>query len=335
VRYSAIVLLTQIGLTLLCGRSGSAAPHQTIGGQQPTAAAPAESNGLPTYVLGPDDVIAIRALNAEEIRGDAVRIDPGGEISLPLLGRMRAAGLTIERLEGDVSARLKTYVRDPVVAVTIVEYRSQPVSVVGSVAQPGVHQLEGRKTLIEMLAKAGGLSPTAGDAVKITRKLEWGTIPHGSAATDAGGKFSVAEVNLTDIIQAKKPEDNIFILPHDVISVPRANLVYVIGEVKRAGGFVVQERRTISGLHALAMAEGFTEIAAPQRATIIRQLKDGERIEIAADLKEILNGTKTDVELLPDDILFVPTSTAKNVVRTTLQTAISAVTSAIIYRGFY
>ena len=299
-----------------------------------TTAAPAETARPPNYVLGADDVIAIRALNADEIRGDAVRIDPSGEISLPLLGRLRAAGLTIDRLETEVSARLKTYVREPIVAVTMVEYRSQPVSIIGAVAAAGVHQLEGRKTLVEMLAKAGGLSPEAGNAVKITRHVEWGTIPHASAALDASGKFSIAEVNLAEIIQATKPEDNLQILPNDVISIPRANLIYVIGEVRRPGGFVVQQKPAISGLHALAMAEGFTDLAAPQRAMIIRRLQDGERLEIAADLKGILNGTKSDVALLPDDILFVPTNTAKNILRSSVQTALSAVTSALIYRGF-
>jgi polysaccharide export outer membrane protein len=335
VKYSVFAVRAQLASTLLSAAFFSATAQATMAGQVPQAtAAPSESARLPNYVLGPDDVISIRALNAEEMRSDAVRIDPSGEISVPLLGRLRAAGLTIDRLETEVSERLKMYVHDPVVAVSIVEYRSQPVSVIGAVAAAGVHQLEGRKTLIEMLAKAGGLRPEAGNVVKITRKVEWGSIPHTSAAADASGKFIVAEVNLTEIIQATKPDDNILILPNDVISVPRANLVYVIGEVKRPGGFVIQERRAVSGLHALAMAEGLTDIASPQGAIIIRRLMDGERLEIAADLKGILNGTKSDVELLPDDILFVPTNVAKNVLRSSVQTALSAVTSALIYRGF-
>jgi polysaccharide export outer membrane protein len=225
-------------------------------------------------------------------------------------------------------------VRDPVVAVTIVEFRSQPVSVIGAVGTAGVHQLEGRKRLIEMLAKAGGLRPDAGSTIKITRQVEWGNIPLDSAVVDPTGKFSTAEVNLNGIIQATKPDDNILIRPNDVISVPRGNLVYVIGEVKKPGGFLLQERRAISGLHALAMAEGFTDIAAPQRATIVRQLPGGERIEIPADLKEIINGKKSDVVLLPDDVLVVPTNTAKSIAKNTVQTAISAVTSALIYSGF-
>jgi len=206
--------------------------------------------------------------------------------------------------------------------------------VIGAVVQSGVHQLEGRKTLVEMLAKAGGLRPEAGNLIKITRRVEWGAIPLSSAAMDPTNSYSIAEVSLNDIVQGTKPEHNIPILPNDIISVPRANLVYVIGEVKKPGGFVLQERRNVSGLHALAMAEGLTDLAAPQRAMIVRQLKSGERVEIAANLKNILNGRQSDVEMLPDDILFVPTNEAKSIVRATLQTAISAATSVLIYRGF-
>jgi polysaccharide export outer membrane protein len=221
------------------------------------------------------------------------------------------------------------------VAVSIVEYRSQPVSVIGSVTQAGVHQLEGRKTLIEILAKAGGLRPEAGNTIKITRRAEWGLIPLPSAVKDQSGRFSIAEVSLNGIMQATNPEENILILPNDVISVPRAELVYVIGEVKKPGGFILHERGTISGLQALAMAEGFTSTAAPQRALIIRQSADARRVEIPADLKDILRGKKSDVELLPDDILFIPTNVAKSAFVRTIQTAIQAATSAVIYRGVY
>jgi polysaccharide export outer membrane protein len=334
-KHSAAVLLP-LAVAVTLAPSGWAAPQQS-----PTAAPVAESPSRPEekkippgYVLGPDDVIAIKALNAEEINSDSVRIDPSGYISLALIGRVQAGGLAVEDLETGLTARLKTYVREPNVAVTIVEYRSQPVSVIGAVGQSGVHQLEGRKTLIEMIAKAGGVRPEAGNIIKITRKAEWGTIPLASAVTDPTGSFSVAEVSLNDIIQAAKPEENIPILPNDVISVPRANLVYVIGEVKKPGGFVLQERRTVSGLHALSMAEGLTDLAAADRSLIIRQSKSGERVEIEANLKKILSGSESDVELLPDDILFVPTNATKSVVRATVQTAISAVTSALIYRGF-
>ena len=231
-----------------------------------------------------------------------------------MLGRVLAGGLSVERLEKEMSTRLQKYVKAPVVAVSVVEYRSQPVSIVGSVGQPGVHQLEGRKTLIEILAKAGGLRPEAGNTIKITRKAEWGPIPLASAEKDPSGQFSVAQVSLQSIMQATNPEENILIKPNDVISVPQADIVYVIGEVKKAGGFTLTERSTITGLQALAMAEGMTPGAAPHKAMIIRQPPAGNRVEIPANLKEILDGKAPDVVLQPDDILFIPTNVAKNAV---------------------
>jgi polysaccharide export outer membrane protein len=336
VKHSAFVALPILFIALV-GLAESAAEAQESTAPLASPALPppkADVTKIPNYVMGPDDVISIKALNAEEIGSESVRIDPNGHISLALIGRLTASGLTVQGLESELSARLKQYVREPKVAVTIVEYRSQPVSVIGAVGQSGVHQLEGRKTLVEMLAKAGGLRPEASNLIKVTRKAEWGMIPLASATMDPTNSYSVAEVSLNDIIQGTKPEENISILPNDIISVPRANLVYVIGEVKRPGGFVLQEKRVVSGLHALAMAEGLTDLAAADKSIIIRQMKSGERVEIATDLKDILKGKKGDVELLPDDILFVPTNATKNIIRVTVQTAISAATSAFIYGGF-
>ncbi len=328
-RVRFLVLLT---MALLSATVAAGALQEPVFREADTQAAPVR--GATDYVLGPDDVIAINALDAEEVSSPSIRIDPSGYISLPLLGRLLAAGHTVESLEKDLSTRLKVYVKEPVIAVTIVEYRSQPVSVIGAVNQSGVHRLAGRKTLIEILAEAGGLRPEAGSLVKITRTAEWGMIPLESAVMDETGQFSVAEVSLNGIIQATNPEDNIIIFPNDVISVPRAHLVYVIGEVRRPGGFVLNERRTVSGLHAVAMAEGFTAAAAPQRAIVLRPSGNSEHVEIAANLRDILNGKANDLELLPDDILFVPNSAARTVLGRTLQTALSAITSTAIYRGF-
>lgn len=294
-----------------------------------------EGDTAPGYKLGPDDVIAVKILDLEETSSESIRIDPGGQISLPLLGRVQAGGLTVAMLERELASRLKTYIRDPVVAVSVVEYRSQPVSVIGAVAQAGIHQLEGRKTLIEVLAKAGGLRPEAGDAVKITRRIEWGPIPLPSALMDPTGQFSVAEVSLRSIMQAANPAENIRILPNDIISVPRAALIYIVGEVNKPGGFTLQERGSITGLQALAMAEGFTKVASPQNAMIIRQSHGAERVEIAVNLRDVLRGKAKDVELLPDDILFVPTNVTKNAFVRAMETALQAATSAVIYRGLY
>jgi polysaccharide export outer membrane protein len=332
-----IMIAVQVGLHLGVCQPVSAEQDQPTPPAPlaiPTAAAASGPAPAPDYLLGPDDVIAIRALHADEVNVNGIRIDPAGEISLPLLGRFQVAGLTVQRLEQELIARLRTYVREPVLAVTVVEYRSQPVSVIGSVSRAGVHQLEGRKTLIEILATAGGLTPDAGHIVKVTRRIGWGMIPAPSATLDPSGQFSIAEISLTGIIQGTSPQDNIQVLPNDIISVPRGALIYVLGEVNRPGGFVLQERRTVSGLHALAMAQGFTASASPGKAMIIRDAPGGERMTIEANIRDILDGKAEDVTLLPNDILIVPNNVARSVLGRTLQTAISALTSASIYRVY-
>ncbi|MBI3209317.1 MAG: polysaccharide biosynthesis/export family protein [Candidatus Solibacter usitatus] len=268
-----------------------------------------------TYVLGPNDQITIRTSDIEDIER-TVRIPQSGFISFPQVGRVPAGGLTIEQLENELTERLKVVVRHPQVSVDINEFRSQPVSVVGAVKNPGVHQLEGRKTLIEMLALAGGLREDAGYRVKITREMEWGVIPIPGAAPDPAGKFSIAEIDLKVITEAKSPTENVLIKPRDVISVSRAAMVYVIGEVKKSGGFVMTERQNISVLQVLSLAEGMSPNAAPQHARILRSPDENSpRSEIALDLKRVLAGKDEDVALRADDILFIPNSYVRRVAR--------------------
>src|SRR5262249_49750802 len=149
------------------------------------------------------DVISIRATDAEEVSDKSLRIGSNGFINLPLVGRVQAGGLTTEELEQELITKLKPYVRKPEVTVSVVEAKSQPVSVLGAVNTPGVQQLQGRKTLMEMLSLAGGVRQDAGYSVKIVREKEWGPIPLPNAAPDPTGRFSVAEVNLKSILAAK------------------------------------------------------------------------------------------------------------------------------------
>jgi polysaccharide export outer membrane protein len=224
-------------------------------------------------------------------------------------------------------------VNRPDVSVSLVELRSQPISVLGSVQTPGVHQLQGQKNLFEVLSLAGGLRPDAGNLVKITRRLEWGPIPLPTASNDSTGRFSVASVNVKSIMSASNPADNIMIRPNDVVSVPKANLVYAIGAVRKPGGFVLGENESLSALQVLSLAEGLDRSAATDRAKIMRNIPgSSNRAEIPVDLKQILTGKASDVALLSDDILFIPTSAAKNVAMRSLEAAIQVGTGLAIYR---
>lgn len=284
------------------------------------------------YVLGPDDQLTIWGIDLEEISGRPVQIDAKGEIKVPLIGRVPAAGLTIPELEQELAKRLSVYIQEPQVVVGLSEYRSQPVSVLGAVNNPGSHQLKGRKTIAEVLALAGGVKPEAGTWIKLTRREDQGSIPHPSASNDPSGHFSYATLNLASITDAKSQTDNIMVRPHDIVTVLRANLVYVIGEVNKAGGFVLNERETVSVLQALSMAGGVTPAAGAAHAKILRsQNSTATRIEIPVHIGKIMSGRQPDVPLTSEDILVVPGSKMKKAANRTVEAAIQAVTGILIW----
>jgi polysaccharide export outer membrane protein len=286
-----------------------------------------------SYVLGSDDLISVHASEADEIGDKPVRIDGSGFIRLPLAGRIKAAGFTSEQLEDEISDRLKPYIKDPQATVSVLEFHSQRVSVLGSVKSPGIHQLEGHRTVVEVLALAGGLADDSGTTLKITRRIEHGRIPLPSAVDDPTGQFSVADINLKEIINAKNPAQNILIAPDDVISVPRAQMVYVIGTVPHPGGYVLGEDASFSILKVVSLAGGIDRGAAPQNARILRRMSgDANRQDIPINLKAIMAGQSSDVPLQPEDILFIPASGAKTAIGRTAEAILQIGTGIAIYR---
>jgi polysaccharide export outer membrane protein len=286
-----------------------------------------------TYLLGPDDQLEISGPELTDMPSKPVRIDGEGDIEVPLAGTVHVAGLTVQQTEQELDKALSKYIRHPQVVVNVAEVRSQPVSVLGAVNSPGVHQVQGHKTVLEMLASAGGIRQDAGYSIRITRQVEWGCIPLPGTQLDASGKYSVAEVNLRKIMDAKTPEENIQIFPHDVISVPKAEMVYVIGEVHRSGGFVLGEHQSISVLQALSLAEGLNTGADPRHAKILRLKADADqREELKVDVKDALNGKKPDFPLEGEDILFIPGSTGKKAALRGLEAAIQTGTGLAVWR---
>src|SRR5262249_9609733 len=150
-----------------------------------------------------------------------------------LVGRLHVAGLTVQQIEQLLDKALSAYIRNPQIVVNVSEIRSQPVSVLGAVNAPGVHQIQGRKTLLEMLSLAGGFRQDAGYRISITRQVAWGCIPLPGSKLDPTGEFLVAEVSVQSLMEAKDPAENVQILPYDVITVPKAEMIYVLGEVRR------------------------------------------------------------------------------------------------------
>ena len=326
-KYAAMMIMLT-GIASPAWQGAGPKPEESSGG---AAAQPEEYRS--TYVLGPDDQVTIHVLDIDEIGRAPLRIDSDGNMRVPYVGRVHAEGLTVDQLQSELTTKLKTYMHNPDVTVTMAEFRSQPVSVLGAVKTPGVHQLQGRKTLVEILSLAGGLDPAAGPSIKISRRVEWGRIPLSSAWDDPTGQFSVAQVSVKAILEARSPEENILICPHDVISVPRADMVYVAGQVMKAGGFILNERESMSVLEALSLAGGADRLAATQHSRILRRTPDGQdRTEIPVDLRRILQGKARDVAMIPDDILFVPDNVPKRGVIRALEAALQTGTGVIIWR---
>ena len=283
--------------------------------------------------IGPNDQLSIWAFEVEELNGKLFRVDGKGYIDLPLAGRVKAAGKTAGELKEELIGRFKVYVRDPRVTVTLAEGRSKPVSVIGAVKSPGIHQLEGRKTLIEMISLAGGFREDAGYSVKITRDLKWGKIPLANAAADSSGKFSVAEVRVKDLVAADSPVENIQILPDDVVSVPKTELFYVVGDVHKPGGFPMGETKYVPVFQALSMAEGVLGTASEGHSRIVRPRPGSSGpAEIPVDVKKIMKGKGSDVTLQAGDILYIPSSTAKKVTARAIEAGIGLGTGVLIWR---
>ncbi len=288
------------------------------------------------YVLGIDDQIVVRVLDLDEINDKTdkpIRVDMRGNIRLPIVGRITVRGLTVEQVEAEIKTRLKDVMQNPEVTVTIAEKRSHPVSVLGSVKNPGVHQITGTKTLSEILSLAGGISPDAGNSVKITRLKSSGAMALPNTAVDQGGAYTVGEVKVKALMEGRDPQNNILILPNDVVTVPKGELVYVVGAVKKSGGFVLNEKESISVLQVIALADGFERFASKGNSKILRPIPGStERIEVALNVDDILKGKAKDVALQANDILFVPISGKKAAMSRGIDTAIGLGTGLAVYR---
>jgi polysaccharide export outer membrane protein len=294
----------------------------------------ATSVAAPTdYILGGGDQLQVDvpALADEFTTDKNFRIDGGGDLGLPIIGHVQAAGLTVAKLEEVIKDRLKRVVQAPDVIVTVTGFGSQPVSVLGSVTTPGIVQIGGQKDLFQVLSLAGGLAPDAGYQITITRDLKWGALPLSDAHLDATGQYSIGSVKITNLLNFSNTTDNIMILPNDKIAVPTSDRVYAVGNLTKPGGFLLNQHESISALQVVSLAEGFSKSAAPQRAKILRVVPGSpNRMEIAVNLKALVQGKIPDIQLKPDDILFVPNSSLKSAGNTAI-TALTGAAGAIVY----
>ncbi len=260
--------------------------------------------------LAPFDEVAIQALGAPEIDSQHFQIDERGSLRLPLAGDIEAAGLSPRELEGRIEAGLARYVRNPHALVTVVRYAERPVAVIGSVARPGVIQVNRPITLLEALSSVGGLTAGAGPSVTLTRSAAWGPPSTEGASRNEEGNY-VMRIPVASLLDGEDSRSNIPIQPNDVIVVSRANQVYVLGSVRRPGVFSASEREGLSVLQAIALAGGLAHHSAPKRSRILSHNLDGPWLDEVVDLKAMMAGRTPDRQLGSDQILYIPSSGAK------------------------
>ena len=252
---------------------------------------PARASAQPDlgYVLGAHDVVQIRVFNQEGLSG-RYTVESDGSFSFPLIGRITAGGLTVRAFEQALKDRLADgYFRDPQVTVAIAEYQSQQVFVVGEVRRPGAYPLMGGMSLIEVLATAGSTTQTASSVAIIVRAGP----STGPVLPGDDSDAEVIRVNLREL-QSGVLARNVKLRAGDTVFVPRAETVYVFGEVRRPGQYPMETDTTV--LQALSMAGGSTEFGALNRVRISR-IVDGEQRELRVKLEDVVQ---------PGDTIIVP-----------------------------
>jgi polysaccharide export outer membrane protein len=254
-------------------------------------------DNLPAQKLGVDDLVAVSVYDAPELTR-SVRVEPDGSIHLPLLeDGIKAAGLFPRELESSVAAALKTgeILVDPVVKITVVEYHSRPISVMGAVKRPVTFQSVGVVTLLGALARAEGLSDLAGTEIVVTQE---------------GG--AVERVPVKRLMNEADPSVNFILHGGEEIRVPEAGKIFVVGNVRKPGAFLVRDGSENSVLKLMALAEGLAPFAYKQ-AFIYRAKQ-----EIPVALDEILKRKSPDVPLEVGDILYIPDNKGKRLTATVL-----------------
>ena len=273
------------------------------------------------YMIGIGDILDIRVADEDAITG-RYQVDQDGDVQMPLLkGTISAAGLTTFQLAKQLQNELKVQdiLREPSVTVFIARGLSHNATVLGAVARPGIYSLEQPTTLLDLLARAGGLQANAGNQLIITHRSE-------ASGAQTPIPEAAKSIDLPALMSGKDPSANVFAKAGDVISVTTAPVVFVVGAVVRPGAFTVQgSKAEMTVLQAIAMAEGVQPTASLGRAVIVRQSSNEiDRQEIPIDLGRVIKGKEADRVLLANDILFVPQSGFKAGVRRVGDVAVQA-----------
>jgi polysaccharide biosynthesis/export protein len=298
------------------GKESAAPPEPGAPLKQEASTSTSASTSAPQLRIGGGDLININVYGIPEMAQD-VRVNNGGDIYLPLIGYVQVGGLTPDQAQTVIENRLREggFVNNPHVTVSLKDYVNQSATVTGEVAKPGVYPILGTQRLLEVLATAGGLTPRAGRTLTITHR-------------DQPDAPVTAELP-SDL--AKFPKDNIEIFPGDTVVVNRAGVVYVVGEVARPSGLIMDNNEKMTVIQAIALVGGTTSVAAMNNTKLIRASAKG-REEVPLPLQKMIAGKHADMDLKPDDILFVPASFGKKAARRSAESALAITQSLAIYR---
>src|SRR5579883_2397944 len=275
-----------------------------------------QSAQSPSIAIGPGDLLSVVVFDTPEL-STSVRVSQDGEVNLPVLGRIHLAGMNTIDAARKIEQELRTrrLLLEPHVTVFIAEYASQGATVMGEVRTPGVYPTLGTRRLLDMISVAGGLQPTAGKTASIIHRDD---------------PQHPVNITLQSHPGALSAQENPVILPGDTIIVAKAGVVYVIGDVLKPGGFLIDNNTPISVMQSLSLAGGWDKTAAMSKVKLIRKTQDG-REEINLDLKQVTNGSQADLRVTDGDIIFVPSSVSKTLTYRGIEAAISTASGLAIY----
>ena len=319
-RFAALIVLLGV---LFLGRQVLAQQPEPIG-----------KHSGKVVMIGPDDTLDIVAVDFDKLTKQW-RVGSSGDLNFPYIGRVHAAGKTVQELEEELTVRSGKYIKDPHVTVLLVEMRSQPVKVTGTVEKPGVYQLDGQNTLFEVLLKAGG-TKGAGPTVTVFRNAERGAFDIPGIAEHRNDGNNFVELDLVSVMSGHGDQATLEILPRDtiVVSPPRPpRYVQIVGEVTRPGAIELVTKDSVSLAQAIAVAGGTTPLASKGSMLIWHINETGVRSErgIVIDLNLIEKGEAKDLLLTAGDIVQVQRSTAKAVLQMATTAAFSTgISSAIL-----
>ena len=291
----------------------------TASGQQSGNPVP---NAAPPLKIGSGDLIEVSMFDNQDLSG-RFRVDENGDITVPLIGRVHVEGLTAEGAATLIEQRyVEAQILQPAdshATVFISEYATQGITVGGEVKNSGVYPALGIRKLNDVISAAGGVTPAAASKVVITHK---------------GDPANPITVDYTpEALNPVIPDVQIF--PGDTLMVPRAGIVYVLGAVARAGGYVLDGRNTLTVEEVMALAGGVGHAPALKRVQLVRTLANGRKEAITIPVNLIYKGQAPDVALKDGDILFVPTSTGKLVTEQAISSALGVGTQLVLYRTAY